>query len=116
MVTIAAPVFGVFVSLLGFTRSFPLLLALLTLTGFFQVLHTATTNTLLQSIVRDEFRGRVMSVYSLAFLGLMPIGSLLAGTVADQWGPGVWLSVAGLICTALMLVALRSSPELRATE
>ena len=116
MVTIAAPVFGVFVSLLGFTRSFPLLLGLLTLTGFFQVLHTATTNTLLQSIVRDEFRGRVMSVYSLAFLGLMPIGSLLAGIVADQWGPGAWLSVAGLICTALMLVALRSSPELRATE
>ena len=116
MVTIAAPVFGVFVSLLGFTRSFPLLLVLLTLTGFFQVLHTATTNTLLQSIVRDEFRGRVMSVYSLAFLGLMPIGSLLAGTVADKWGPGAWLSVAGLICSALMLVALRSSPELQATE
>jgi MFS family permease len=116
LVTIAAPVFGVFVSLLGFTRSLPLLLVLLALTGFFQVLHTATTNTLLQSIVRDEFRGRVMSVYSLAFLGLMPIGSLLAGTVADQWGSGAWLSVAGLICTALMLVALRSSPELRATE
>jgi len=89
---------------------------LLTLTGFFQVLHTATTNTLLQSIVRDEFRGRVMSVYSLAFLGLMPIGSLLAGTVAERWGPGAWLSVAGLICTTLMLLALRLSPELRATE
>lgn len=116
MVTIAAPVFGVFVSLLGFARSFPWLLVLLTLTGFFQVLHTATTNTLLQSMVRDEFRGRVMSVYSLAFLGLMPIGSLLAGTVAAKWGPGAWLSVAGLVCTALMLVALRSSPELRATE
>jgi len=116
MITIAAPVFGVFVSLLGFTRSFPWLLVVLALTGFFQVLHTATTNTLLQSIVRDEFRGRVMSVYSLAFLGLMPIGSLLAGTVAAKWGPGAWLSVAGLICAALMLVALRSSPELRATE
>ena len=84
VIAVAAPVFGVSVSMLGFARSFPMLLVLLAFTGFFQVIHTATTNTLLQSLAKDEFRGRVMSVYSLAFLGLMPVGSLLAGTVADR--------------------------------
>jgi MFS family permease len=116
VIAVAAPVFGIFVSLLGLARSFPLLLVLLTLTGFVQVIHTATTNTLVQSIAKDEFRGRVMSVYSLAFLGLMPVGSLLAGIVADRWGPGVWLSVAGVVCTVLMLTALRWAPELRTSE
>ncbi len=116
VITIAAPTFGVCVSLLGLARSFPLLLVLLMLTGFFQVVHTATTNTLLQSLARDDFRGRVMSVYSLAFLGLMPVGLLLAGTVAERWSPAAWLSVAGVICAGLMLLALRLAPEIRATS
>ncbi len=116
VITIAAPTFGVCVSLLGLARSFPLLLVLLMLTGFFQVVHTATTNTLLQSLARDDFRGRVMSVYSLAFLGLMPVGLLLAGTVAERWSPTAWLSVAGVICAGLMVLALRLAPELRATR
>jgi MFS family permease len=116
VITVAAPVFGVCVSLLGLAQSFPLLLILLILTGFFQVILTATTNTLLQSIAQDEFRGRVMSVYSLAFLGLMPIGSLMAGIVADRWAPAAWLSVAGVVCAGLMLVSLRAAPELRASE
>lgn len=113
VIAIAAPTFGVCVSLLGLARSFPLLLVLLMFTGFFQVVHTATTNTLVQSLTRDEFRGRVMSVYSLAFLGLMPIGSFLAGTVAERWNTTAWLSVAGLICAGLMLLVLRLAPELR---
>ncbi len=116
VITIAAPTFGVCVSLLGLARSFPLLLVLLMLTGFFQVVLTATTNTLLQSLVRDDFRGRVMSVYSLAFLGLMPVGLLLAGTVAERWSPTAWLSVAGVICAGLMVLVLRLAPELRGTR
>ena len=116
VITIAAPTFGVCVSLLGLVRSFPLLLVLLMITGFFQVVHTATTNTLLQSLARDDFRGRVMSVYSLAFLGLMPVGLLLAGTVAERWSPSAWLSAAGVLCAGLMVVVLRLAPELRGTR
>lgn len=116
VIMIAAPTFGILVSLLGNARSFPLLLVLLTLTGFTQVMHTAATNTLLQSIAHDEFRGRVMSVYSLAFLGMLPIGSFAAGAVAERWSPTVWLSSAGIVCAVLMFVALRSAPELRASE
>jgi MFS family permease len=114
-ISIAAPTFGLLVSSLGYAPSFGALMALLMLTGFFQVVHTATTNTLLQSIAQDELRGRVMSVYSLAFLGLMPLGSLLAGAVADRWSPAAWLSVSGLICAGLMLTVLRWAPEIRRT-
>ena len=114
VIGIAAPLFGLSVSSLGFARSFPVLMGLLVLTGFFQVVHTATTNTLLQSITQDELRGRVMSVYSLAFLGLMPLGSLVAGAVADRWSPGVWLAASGLVCAGLMLAALRLAPDIRA--
>ncbi len=115
-ISVGAPAFGLLVSSLGYASSFGALIALLVLTGFFQVVHTATTNTLLQSIAQDELRGRVMSVYALAFLGLMPLGSLLAGTVADRWSPSAWLSVSGLICAGLMVLVLRWAPEIRATQ
>lgn len=112
-VSVAAPAFGLLVSFLGHAPSFAVLVPLLVLTGFFQVVHTATTNTLLQSIAQDELRGRVMSVYSLAFLGLMPLGSVLAGGVADRWSPAAWLSTSGLVCAGLMFLVLRWAPEIR---
>ena len=114
VVTLAAPLFGIAVASLGITRTLGALLPLLVLTGFFQVVLTATTNTMLQSLVRDEMRGRVMAVYSLAFLGLLPVGTLVAGIVAERWGAGSWLTGSGLICTGLALVAPRTAPSLRA--
>ena len=78
-----------------------------------QVVLTATTNTLLQSMVKDEYRGRVMSAYSLSFLGLMPLGTLMAGIVAEGWGATAWLAESGIVCAALTLIALRSAPALR---
>ena len=114
VVTVAAPLFGIAVASLGITRSLGALLPLLVLTGFFQVVLTATTNTMLQSLVGDELRGRVMAVYSLAFLGLMPLGTLMAGIVAERWGVASWLTGSGLICTGLALIAPRTAPSLRA--
>ena len=114
VVTVAAPLFGIAVASLGITRSLGALLPLLVLTGFFQVVLTATTNTMLQSLVGDELRGRVMAVYSLAFLGLMPLGTLMAGIVAERWGVASWLTGSGLICTGFALIAPRTAPSLRA--
>ena len=114
VVTLAAPLFGIAVASLGITRTLGTLLPLLVLTGFFQVVLTATTNTMLQSLVRDELRGRVMAVYSLAFLGLLPLGTLVAGIVAERWGAASWLTGSGLICTGLALIAPRTAPSLRA--
>jgi MFS family permease len=116
VVTIAAPLFGIAVASLGITRSLGALLPLLVVTGFFQVVLTATTNTMLQSLVKDELRGRVMSVYALAFLGLMPLGTLVAGIVAERWGAGSWLIGSGLLCTGLVLIVPRMAPSLRAAS
>ena len=113
VITIAAPLFGLSVSSLGLAPSLAVLLPLLVLAGFFQVVLTATTNTLLQSMVKDEYRGRVMSAYSLSFLGLMPLGTLMAGIVAEGWGATAWLAESGIVCAALTLIALRSAPALR---
>jgi MFS family permease len=68
-------------ALIGFalSRSFPLSLAFLALVGFAFISQNATSNTLVQAIVPDELRGRVMSVYSLLFFGTAPFGALLAG-------------------------------------
>ena len=55
----------------------------------------AATNTVLQTIVDDRFRGRVMAFYTMAFLGTAPIGSLLAGVLADRVGAAVTIALGG---------------------
>jgi len=75
---------GFFAAVIAFTfsRSFALSGGLLMLAGFFMVMMVATINALLQHLSDDYMRGRVMSIYSTAFLGLPPIGSLIAGSLA----------------------------------
>ena len=58
----------------------------------------ASTNTVIQTIVEERLRGRVMSFYAMAFLGTAPIGSLLAGVVADRVGPTTTIVLGGLAC------------------
>jgi MFS family permease len=67
-------------------------------------LQMGTTNTLVQSMVDDEMRGRVMAFYAMAFMGMAPLGSLIAGSTATYWGApravavsGVALIVGGLV-------------------
>jgi MFS family permease len=60
----------------------------------------ASTNTILQTIVEERLRGRVMSFYTMAFLGATPIGSLLAGILADRVGPTNTILIGGLACIA----------------
>ena len=75
---------GFFAAIIAFTfsRSFGLSGALLMLAGYCMILMVATINALLQHLSDDHMRGRVMSIYSTAFLGLPPIGSLIAGSLA----------------------------------
>ena len=58
----------------------------------------AVSNTLLQTILPDERRGRVMSYYTMAFVGMTPFGSLLAGSLADKFGAPVTVLISGLLC------------------
>ena len=95
MVT-ATATFGVGLIAFSFSRVLWLSLLLLPFVGAGMMVVMASTNTILQTIVEDDMRGRVMSFYTMAFLGTAPLGSLLAGFAADHIGPTRPLRLAAL--------------------
>ncbi len=74
----------------------------------------AATNTVLQTIVDDDKRGRVMSFYSMAFMGMVPLGSLLAGVLAHLVGAPMMVILGGACCIAGSIVFARELPAIRA--
>ena len=68
--------------------------------GFGLLVQMASSNTLIQTLVEDHMRGRVMSLYSMAFMGMVPLGSLLAGLMARLIGAPATVAVNGLWCVA----------------
>jgi len=103
---------GVLLNLFSWTRSFPLALIALVGVGAFQVLFMATTNTLLQMIVPDPLRGRVMSIYMFD-RGLMPLGALFAGVSAHFIGAPATVSVMGCVVVLLALLVAWRVPLIR---
>jgi MFS family permease len=101
---------GVGMGVFAWSRLLPLTLAMGFLAGFGLILYVASTNTLLQLTTEDRLRGRIMSLYTLMFIGTAPIGSLLCGSIAQQLGAPVATSVSAL---ALLLGALWVSYRLR---
>jgi MFS family permease len=91
---------------LSFTKSFPLALLFLFAAGFGMLLFFSTSNTVLQTIVPDEMRGRVMGVWSLVFGAMIPLGSLEAGAVAHWLGTPFALAFGAIICAVSALVTL----------
>ncbi len=98
----------------AWSRNLALGMGLLTITGFSMVVQLASSNTLIQTIVDDDKRGRVMSLFTTAFMGMTPFGSLLGGTLASGIGAPATLTLAGIGCLlggsvfALRLPALRA--------
>src|SRR6266481_6099603 len=90
----------------SFTRSFSLALLFLFAAGFGMLLFFSTSNTLLQTIVPDEMRGRVMGVWSLVFGAMIPLGSLEAGALANWAGTPFALAFGACICAIAALVTL----------
>lgn len=109
----ATGVFGL--GLIGFSlsTSIPLSIGLLVVTGFTMMLQMASSNTLIQTIADEDKRGRVLSLYAMAFMGSAPIGSLLAGTLAERFGPTVPPQAAGVVCLIGAAVFARVYPMLR---
>jgi MFS family permease len=91
---------------LSFTKSFPLALLFLFAAGFGMLLFFSTSNTVLQTIVPDEMRGRVMGVWSLVFGAMIPLGSLEAGAVAHWLGTPLALAFGAIVCAVSALVTL----------
>ena len=98
--------FSVSLVLFAFTRNVYLGTALLALVGFGIVLYFSTSNTVLQSIVPDEMRGRVMGIWALIFGGMIPLGSLQAGLMADLLGTPATMAIGALVCALAAFVTL----------
>jgi MFS family permease len=112
-IAISAALFGGGLMVLGISRSLTISLLLMTITGFGMMQQMAASNTILQTIAADDKRGRVMSFYTLAILGMNPIGSLLAGAVAARIGVPATMIWAGAICLAGAAWFYRKLPEIR---
>ena len=104
------------VCLIGFSLSTRVVVSIIFLfaLGFAVVCSVAVTNTLLQKLVTDEMRGRVMSMFMLSFIGAMPIGNLAAGWASHRFGAPRTLAVGGLIIAVFVTVIAFRSPRLRA--
>ncbi|MGE3274147.1 MAG: MFS transporter [Vicinamibacterales bacterium] len=107
-------VFGSALAAFGLSRDLMLSLALLPAIGAGFMIALAATNTVVQTLVPEELRGRVMAFYATAFLGMAPIGSLLAGVVADRIGTAPTIVGGGICCALAGLWFFRALPELRA--
>jgi MFS family permease len=91
---------------ISLTRNFYVALAFLFVAGFGMLLFFSTSNTVLQTIVSDEMRGRVMGVWSLVFGAMIPLGSLEAGAVAHWLSTSFALAFGAIICAVSALVTL----------
>jgi MFS family permease len=96
LISICCAGFGVSLIAFAFSRYFWLSACLLIPVGFFIMLQMACSNTLIQTMVPDALRGRVMAVYSMMFMGMAPFGALLGGALADRMGAPIAVAVGGL--------------------
>jgi MFS family permease len=97
-IAMAAGGFGFFLVLFSFSRYFWLSAGLLIPVGFCMMLQMSSSNTMIQAMVPDRLRGRVMSVYSMMFMGMAPFGALLGGALADRLGAPIAVSMGAVGC------------------
>ena len=96
----ASAVFGIGLVVFSMTTALWPAFLVLAVAGCGFMIHLAATNTILQTIVEERLRGRVMSFYTMAFFGTVPIGSLLGGVMADRYGATTTVFASGLVCLA----------------
>lgn len=108
--------FGLCLILFALSDHFPLSLAILVLVGFGQMTHMAASNTLIQSMVPDAYRGRVMALYSMMFMGMAPFGALASGFLAGAIGAPSTVITGAVACLAggigFMILLPRLRPEM----
>lgn len=99
-IVVCSGLFGLGLIAFGWSTNLWLSVAILPVIGFAMMQHMAASNTILQTVVDDAKRGRVMAFYSMAFQGMAPFGSLMAGTLAGHIGVQWTLALSGAICLA----------------
>ena len=98
LISICAAGFGLSLALFAFSKIFWLSTILLVPVGFCMMVQMASSNTLIQAMVPDHLRGRILSVYTMMFMGLAPFGALTAGAVAHRIGAPWTVAAGGLAC------------------
>ena len=112
-IAVSATAFGACLIAFAFSRLYWLSVLLLIPAGFTMMIEMGSSNTLIQSMVPDRLRGRVMAVYAMMMLGMGPIGSLIAGAAAGRIGAPRTVAVGGLICMAAAGVFASFLPHIR---
>jgi MFS family permease len=105
--------FGISLILFAWSRVFWLSVVLLVPVGMSMMVEMASSNTLIQSMVPDRLRGRVMAVYSMMFMGMAPFGALFAGALADRVGAPVTLTIGAVACLVGATIFAVRLPSLR---
>ena len=113
IIPIATTTFGVGLITFSLSNIFITSLMLISLCGFGMMIQMASSNTVLQTIIDDDKRGRVMSFYTMAFMGPAPFGSLLGGWTASNIGAPNTLMIGGIICIFAAITFASKNSSLR---
>lgn len=113
VITASAGLFGLALIGFAFSRLLPLSLIMLVLAGFGMMVQMAGSNTFLQTIVEDDKRGRIMSLYTMAYIGVAPLGSLFAGAAAERVTAPLTIALGGAVCLLGAGLFARQIPRFR---
>lgn len=113
IIPIASGLFGVSIAALALSRNMWLSMLFLFMAGLGVMAHLAASNTILQTIVDDDKRGRVMSLFTMSFVGMTPFGALAAGALAHRIGVTATVLIGGVSCLIGALVFASQLPRLR---
>lgn len=116
VLVVGGTAFGLLLALFAASRTFLVSVGLLGLAGCAMILNNALTNTMLQTLVPDPLRGRVMGFYSFMFVGMAPVGAFQAGAFAERYGAPLAVGAGGLVCALAVAAAWWRVPEIRRTS
>ncbi len=108
-----AVLFGATIVIFSFSRDFWFAMPVMLVSGFGVMVNIAACNTILQTVVDEDKRGRVMGLYTMAFMGTMPFGSLLAGILAARIGAPHTLLIGGASCVLVAFIFMSKLPLIR---
>ena len=102
----SALMLSLFLIIINFTRIYSLALIVSAIIGFYSIIFMMTVNSTIQLNSSSEYRGRTMSVYTLAFAGTTPLGNLFAGSITEKYGPGIGFLMCGAVTGILVLIII----------
>jgi len=113
IIVFASSVFGLGLVAFSLSRVLWLSMVIMPITGFGMMVQMTSSNTILQTIVEEDKRGRIMSFYTMAFMGMVPFGSLFAGSLAHSIGAPATVAIGGVVCIVGAIAFGRKLPSLR---